>query len=82
MDEKKSNALSDQDLAVVNGGFRVDDLAEKGYGKDIYCPNCGNMDKKKIIKNNTENQDILKPQKDLKCTACGFEFNYSDIGIK
>ncbi len=81
MDEKKTNALNDQDLSEVNGGFRVNDIAEKGYGKDIYCPNCGNMDKKTIVKNDTANQDILNPKKDLKCTKCNFEFNYRDIGI-
>ena len=82
MDEKKTNALNDQDMSEVNGGFKVNDIAEKGFGKDIYCPRCGNMDKKLIQRNNTDNQDILNPKKDLKCLNCGFEFNYSDIGIK
>ena len=82
MDEKRTNVLSDKEMSEVNGGFKVNDIAEKGFGKDIYCPNCGNMDKTTIKRNDNANQDILKPKKDLKCTKCNYEFNYSDIDIR
>ncbi len=73
-DEKMRNALNDDDLAAVSGGFKEDWGFAKGL--EIYCPNCGKKSETdfKIFADNKNKQNVYR------CNNCDCEIRVGADG--
>ena len=63
--------IKDEQLAMVSGGFRDDDLLSGHYGEEVVCPYCGEWHSDMII---YDKSDDMLDSGDYYCKNCKRHF--------